>query len=90
MQVTCTLQNLIYTQQLNWTDKKVKTKNTWFLKQFQCFGLQYTFFYLSRMVGVMDGKFIKFSTAKQKLLRVSGKFELLRVRVTKGKIIVNV
>ena len=63
MQVTCTLQNLIYTQQcwtlyLNWTDKKVKTKNTWFLKQFQCFGLQYTFFYLSRMDGVMDGKFI--------------------------------
>ena len=40
------------------------------------------------MVEVMDGMY--FSAAKQKLLRVSGKFELSRVRVTKGKIIVNV
>ena len=28
-----------WTLYLNWTDKKVKTKTTWLLKLFQCFGL---------------------------------------------------
>ena len=40
---------------------------------------------------VMEGKIVwKRSEGKQKLLRVSGSFELSRVRVTEGKITVNV
>ena len=43
------------------------------------------------MVRVIEGKIVyKGSEGKQKLLRVSGKFELSRVRVTEGKITVNV
>ena len=43
------------------------------------------------MVQVIEGKIVyKGSEGKQKLLRVSGKFELSRVRVIGGKITVNV
>ena len=43
------------------------------------------------VVRVIEGKIIqKRSEGKQKLLRVSGRFELSRVRVTEGKITVNV
>ena len=43
------------------------------------------------MVWVIEGKFIwKWSEGKQKLVWVSGRFKLSRVRVTKGKITVNV
>ena len=43
------------------------------------------------MVQVIEGKIIyKWSAGKQKLLRFSGRFELSRVRVTEGKITVNV
>ena len=43
------------------------------------------------MVRVVQGKIIKkCSEEKQKLLRVSWRFELSRVRVTKGEITVNV
>ena len=43
------------------------------------------------MVRVIKGKIIqKLSEGKQKLLRVSGRFELSRVRVNEGKIKVNV
>ena len=43
------------------------------------------------MVQVIEGKIIwKWSEGKQKLLRVSGSFELSRVRVSEGKITVNV
>ena len=42
------------------------------------------------MVRVIEGKIIwKLPEGKQKLLRVSGRFELSRVRVTEGKITVN-
>ena len=45
----------------------------------------------SNMVRVIKGKILyKCSEGKQKLLRVSGRFELSRVRVTEGKITVNV
>ena len=43
------------------------------------------------MVWVIEGKIShKWSEGKQKLLRVSGRFELSRVQVTKGNITVNV
>ena len=43
------------------------------------------------MVRVIEGKIIyKLSEGRQKLLRVSARFELSRVRVTEGKITVNV
>ena len=43
------------------------------------------------MVRVIEGGIVeKWSEGKQKLLRVSGRFELTRVRVTGGKITVNV
>ena len=43
------------------------------------------------MVRVIQGKIVqKWAEGKQKLLRVSGRFELSRVRVAEGKITVNV
>ena len=43
------------------------------------------------MVRIIEGKIIeKWSEGKRKWLRVSGRFELSRVRVTEGKITVNV
>ena len=49
------------------------------------------FFSAQNMVRVIEGKIIqKWSERKQKLLQVSGSFELSRVRVTEGKITVNV
>ena len=81
--------------ELEW--QEVKTKN-WF----GCFEINWIFrpsvhgFFpdLSRaynMVRVIEGGIVeKWSEGKQKLLRVSGRFELTRVRVTGGKITVNV
>ena len=86
-----------WTLNLNWSDKKVKTKNL-----LGCFEINSMFrtsvhgFFpdLSRaynMVRVIEGKIVqKWAEGKQKLLRVSGRFELSRVRVTEGKITVNV
>ena len=86
-----------WTLNLNWSDKKVTTKN-WL----GCFEINSMFrtsvndFFpdLSRaynMVRVIEGKTVqKWAEGKQKLLRVSGRFELSRVRVTEGKITVNV
>ena len=46
---------------------------------------------VQNMVRVIESKIIKKrSEGKQKFLRVSGRLELLRVRVTEGKITVNV
>ena len=42
------------------------------------------------MVRVSEGKLYKNDLRGQKLLRVSGRFEFSRVRVTEGKITVNV
>ena len=61
----------------------------------QCFGGRTLFFpdflRAQNMVRVIEGKIIwKWSEGKQKLLRVSGSFELSRVRVSEGKITVNV
>ena len=69
--------------------------------QIQCFGRMPVdgffpdffpdFLRAQNMVRDIEGKIIlKWSEGKQKLLRVSGSFELSRVRVTEGKITVNV
>ena len=42
------------------------------------------------MVQVIKGKITNDLRGNKKLLRVRGRFELLRVRVTEGKITVNV
>ena len=53
--------------------------------------LKTLFFSQYSSLRVMEGKIVwKCSEGKQKLLRVSGSFELSRVRVTEGKITVNV
>ena len=52
-----------------------------------------TWHILGGMVRVIEGKTIiyrKWPEGKRKLLRVSGRFEFSRVRVTEGKIAVNV
>ena len=64
------------------TDKKIKTKNWPFFPT--CHTLK------TCMVRVSESKIIfKWSEEKQKLLWVSGRFELSKVWVTKGKITVN-
>ena len=66
---------------MNWSDRKVKTKNL-----LGCFEIN------SMFRTSVHGFFPDLSRAKgkQNLLRVSGRFELSRVRVTEGKITVNV
>ena len=85
------------TVNLNWSDKKLKAMN-WH-GCFEINSMSWTSVHgffpdLSRaynMVRVIEGGIVeKWSEGKQKLLRVSGRFELTRVRVTGGKITVNV
>ena len=73
-----------WTLNLNWGDIKVKTKN------WHCCLLINSTFWTSVHFFFPTCYALKTWLKKQKLLRVSGRFELLRVRVTEGKITVNV
>ena len=65
------------------------------LKQIHRFRLQYTDFFLTfhalkTRFELSGQSYIEIIEGKQKLLRVSQRFESLRVRVTEGKITVHV
>ena len=87
MRVTCTLQNLIYTQQcwtlyLNWTDKKVKDKEYMVFKTISMFWTAVHFcFTCHAWLELWTVNSYSSLQQNKKLLRVSGKFELSRVRV---------
>ena len=68
------------------------TSNNYGKFKIQCFGHSANFLRAQNMVWVIKGKILhEWSEGKQKLLRVSGRFEFSRVQVnTKGKITVNV
>ena len=75
---------------LNWTKKKVKTKNTWlFWNKFNvCTGVHCFFRLVTHLKPwfkyVIEGKIVsrlKWSEVKQKLLWVSRRFELARVKL---------
>ena len=71
------------------TTRQWETQNSMFCLPIDCFFPD--FLRAQNVVWVIKGKIIlKWSEGKQKLLRVTGRFELLRVRVTEGKITVNV
>ena len=95
MQLSNRVQSTIqgWTLNLNWSDKKVKTIN-----KIQCFGFQYTLFFLTchaliTWFLVIEDKIVYGNDLKgKKLPRVSGRFEPYRGLEfnTKGKITVNV
>ena len=81
--------------ELEWQKSKYKEFTLLFWNKFNVSDFSTRFFPdLSRaynMVRVIEGKIVqKWAEGKQKLLRVGGRFELSRVRVTEGKITVNV